>query len=72
MSTSRKSRTLGLPGQLLGFARLFGRSASRHVRRRDKGISTDLNVASSYSKCKEPAMFAFGFILAKVPRYNGS
>jgi len=60
---------LDLPGQLLGFARLFGRSASRPVRRRDRGISTDLN-ARSDSKCKEPAIFAFSFILAKVRPYN--
>jgi hypothetical protein len=47
---------LDLPGQLLGFARLFGRSASRPVRRRDKGISTDLN-ARSDSKCKEQEIY---------------
>ena len=63
---------LDLPGQLLGFARLFGRSASRHVKRRDKGISTYLNVASLYSKWREPAIFAFGRALAKVPHHNGS
>jgi hypothetical protein len=56
---------LDLPGQLLGFTWLFGQSASRPVRRRDRGISTDLNARSDI-KCEEPAIFAFSFILAKV------
>lgn len=33
---------LDLPGQLLDSARLFGRSASRHARRCDKGTLPDL------------------------------
>ena len=63
---------LDLPGQLLGFAQLFGRPASRHAKPSDKGISTYLNAASLYSKWREPAIFAFGRVLAKVPHHNGS